>query len=171
MQTGNIRLLPHTPEHLRALLEGSELYEHQFGIKVAGGVRDFLTGPEVSADFLARLRSSPQPDPWRDGFGIVHLADHIMIGFCSFTGPPDENEMVEIAYGIAPAYQGRGYASESAQALIAWALGTGRVRTIRAHTLPEHNASTRVLSKCGFTLMGEVIHPEDGAVWRWEMQS
>ena len=38
-----------------------------------------------------------------------------------------------------------------------------------ANTLPQHNASTRVLLKCGFTLIGEVTHSEDGIVWRWEM--
>jgi RimJ/RimL family protein N-acetyltransferase len=30
------------------------------------------------------------------------------------------------------------------------------------------NASARVLAKCGFRRVGEVIDPEDGLVWRWE---
>jgi RimJ/RimL family protein N-acetyltransferase len=87
-----------------------------------------------------------------------------------FTGPPSADEMVEIAYGIAPGYQNRGHAREAAQELIVYAFASGRVRTIRAHTLPQHNASTRVLTRCGFTLIGEVTHPEDGIVWRWEME-
>jgi RimJ/RimL family protein N-acetyltransferase len=78
--------------------------------------------------------------------------------------------VVEIAYGVAPGYQGRGYATEAAEALVAYALGSGRVRTVRAHTLPKANPSTRVLEKCGFKCLGEVIDPEDGAVWRWEKQ-
>lgn len=168
MPEGRISLVLHTPEHLRALLEGSEVYERRFHMKVAAGVRDFLIGPEVSADFLARLKSNPQPDPWKDGFGVLHTAEDTIIGFASFTGPPTPDGMVEIAYGIAPGYQGRGYATEAAQALIAYASATGKVRTICAHTLPEHNASTKVLQKCGFTFFGEIEHPEDGAVWRWE---
>ena len=170
MQTRNISLLPHTPGHVRALLEGPDVYERRFNIKVADGVRDFLAGPEVSADFLARLNSATAADPWKDGFAVVHVADNRIIGLCGFPGPPDTDEMVEIAYGIAPGYRGRGYASEAAQALIAYAVASGQVHTIRAHTLPQHNASTRVLLKCGFTLLGEVIHAEDGAVWRWERQ-
>ena len=43
-----------------------------------------------------------------------------------------------------------------------------RVKCIRAHTRPEANASTRVLAKCGFVLIGPVVDPEDGPVWRWE---
>ena len=163
-----ISLLSHTPEHLRALLAGTDVYERRFNIKVAEGVRDFLVGPEVSAEFLERLEGPAPADPWKDGFAVVHSADSIVIGFSSFTGPPGEDEMVEIAYGIAPGYQNRGHATEAAQELIAYAFASGRVRTVRAHTLPQHNASTRVLLKCGFTLIGEVIHSEDGIVWRWE---
>jgi RimJ/RimL family protein N-acetyltransferase len=76
--------------------------------------------------------------------------------------------MAEIAYGVNPEYQGKGYATEAAAALVSYALGTGQARVVRAHTLPEPNASTRVLSKCGFRQVGEVIDPEDGLVWRWE---
>ena len=39
---------------------------------------------------------------------------------------------------------------------------------VRAHTFLEANASTRVLTKCGFRSVGEVFDPEDGLVWTWE---
>lgn len=164
-----ISLLSQTPDHFRALLEGADVYERRFGIRVAEGVRDFLAGPEVSAEFLERLNSPAAPDPWKDGFAVVHVGDETVIGQCSFTGPPDAEDTVEIAYGIAPGYQNRGYATEAARKLIAVADASGRVRTIKAHTLPQHNASTRVLLKCGFTFTGEVEHPEDGTVWRWDL--
>ena len=163
-----ITLLPQTPEHLRVLLEGIDCYQQRFELTVAEGVRDFLTGPEVSTEFLARLKHSAPPDPWKDGFAILHNGDKTVIGLCGFTGPPGSDGAVEIAYGIAPSYQNRGLAGEAARELIAYAMSTGQVRTIRAHTLPENNASTRVLAKCGFTRIGAVTHPEDGVVWRWE---
>jgi len=165
-----ISLLPHSPEHFRALLEGARVYEHRFGIRVAEGLRDFVAGREVSAEFLERLNRPVAADPWKDGFAVVHVADQTVIGLCSFTGPPGADGIVEIAYGIAPGYQNRGHATEAAQELIAYATASGRVRIIRAHTLPQPNASTRVLKKCGFTLFGEVTHSEDGVVWRWELQ-
>lgn len=71
-------------------------------------------------------------------------------------------------YGIVPSFQGVGYATEAAEALVAFAFRDDRVSTVRAHTLPEANASTRVLAKCGFAFTGEVVDPEDGPVWRWE---
>src|ERR1051325_12083180 len=133
METSRLNLLVQTPERLRVLREGSDAYERQFGIKVVEGVRDFLIGSEVSAEFLARLNSSDPPDPWKDGFAVVHNGDNALIGFCSFTGPPDTDKAVEIAYGIAPGYQARGYATEAARALVAYAFASGRVLTIRPH--------------------------------------
>ena len=76
--------------------------------------------------------------------------------------------MVEIAYGVVLDHQGKGYATEAAEALTAFAFSSGKVCVVRAHTRPERNASTRVLTKCGFLHIGEVMDPEDGLVWRWE---
>jgi len=69
--------------------------------------------------------------------------------------------MVEIAYGVVPSCEGRGYATEAARARIHFATGDPRVKRIRAHTRPEANASTRVLAKCGFVYVGPVVDPED----------
>lgn len=123
---------------------------------------------QVSPDWLARLHASGPADPWTHGFRIVERSSGRVIGSCGFKGPPGEAGTVEIAYGVDPAHQGRGYATEAAHALAAYAFRSNRVRLVRAHTLPGPNASTRVLSKCGFRCVGEVIDPEDGLVWRWE---
>ncbi len=123
---------------------------------------------QLAADWLARLRDSGPQDPWIHGFSMVQRDTGIGVGSCGFKGPPAEDGAVEIAYGVAPDHQGKGYASEAAAALVTFAFGHAEVRVVRAHTLPETNASTRVLTKCGFRHVGEVIDPEDGLVWRWE---
>ena len=77
MQSGNVRLLAHSTDHLRALREDSEVYQTQFGMRITeGGVKEFLGGPEVSESFLARLRDSSTADLWRDGFGVIHAAEN-----------------------------------------------------------------------------------------------
>jgi [ribosomal protein S5]-alanine N-acetyltransferase len=101
------------------------------------------------------------------GFSMVDRDDGRVIGSCGYKGPPGADGVVEIAYGVDPAHRGRGYATEAARALVAFAFGSGSVRLVLAHTLPEPNASTAVLRKCGFTWVGEVVDPEDGLVWRW----
>lgn len=168
IETVHLRLLPYSPEHLLALLDSPQRFEEQIGLRAADGLRDFLVSDEVGPAWLTRLRASPAADPWVHGFAVVHQESCAVIGHAGFKGPPDEDGMVEIGYGIVPGYQGRGYATEAAAAVVAFAFGTGRVRLVRAHTLPTPNASTRVLAKCGFERSGEVVDPEDGLVWRWE---
>jgi len=124
---------------------------------------------QVSADWLARFHASTTTDPWVHGFRMVHRDSGAVVGTCAFKGPPTEG-MVEIAYGVEPEEQGKGFATEAARALVAYALTFGEVRLVSAHTLPESNASTRVLEKCGFRRIGEVIDPEDGRVWRFERE-
>jgi RimJ/RimL family protein N-acetyltransferase len=91
----------------------------------------------------------------------------LVVGTCAFKGPPDSEGAVEVAYGVEPSYQGRGYAKEATAALVEFALHSG-ARVVRAHTRPGHVASTRVLAASGFERVGDVLDPEDGLVWRWE---
>jgi RimJ/RimL family protein N-acetyltransferase len=151
IQTKSLKLIPMTLEEVRAMVEAMNPSEKA----------------ELSADWLARLHASTSADPWTHGFSLVHRDSDIVVGKGGFKGPPADG-VAEIAYGVVPDFQGKGYATEAAQALVAWAFSSGQVRVVRAHTLAEANASARVLTKCGFRLIGEVIDPEDGLVWRWE---
>ncbi len=125
---------------------------------------------QLSPEWLALLEAATEADPWVLGFRVVRRSDETVVGTCGFKGPPSAEGVVEIAYSVEPDQQGNGYATEAASAAAAWAFQNEAVRLVRAHTLPETNASTRVLSKCGFTHTGEVIDPDDGPVWRWEKE-
>src|SRR5262249_44059159 len=102
------------------------------------------------------------------GFAVVHRVSAAVIGSCGYKCPPDPGGVVEISYGTDSDYRGKGYATEAARALVTYAFGDSRVRVVRAHTIEKANASTRVLTKCGFRYMGGVTAPEDGWVWRGE---
>jgi RimJ/RimL family protein N-acetyltransferase len=152
LRTKNLKLVPQSVEGVLAMVEAMIPSEKA----------------ELSADWLARIHSPTPPDPWTLGFSMVHLNSDAVVGKCGFKGPPAADGVVEIAYGVFPEYQGKGYATEAARFLTDYAFSSGKVRVVRAHTRPEPNASTRVLTKCGFRRIGEVIDPEDGLVWRWE---
>jgi RimJ/RimL family protein N-acetyltransferase len=169
IETDHLRLVPHTGDQLLALIEQPDRYTQLSGFTPATGLREFFVSDEVSETFLTSLRTRHESDPWRLGFAVVDPGSGSVIGSGGFKGPPDSAGMVEIAYGIVPEFQGRGYATEVARALVTYAIESGLVRTVRAHTLPTPNASTKVLRKCGFAFTGEVIEPDDGLVWRWEL--
>jgi len=101
--------------------------------------------------------------PW-----IWYLAidDGACVGTCAFKTPPSDDR-VEIAYHTFPPHEGQGIATRMAQRLVAMARDEAPGITVIAQTLREENASTRILTKLGFELQGEVEHPEDGLVWEW----
>lgn len=168
IETARLTLVPCFPAHILTLIEAPERFEAVAGSPAAAGLREMFTSAGVSPDWLAGLHASSDPDPWRHGFFLIHAGARTVIGTAGFKGPPDTAGVVEIAYGVAPSFEGQGYATEAAAALVAFAFDAPLVRLVRAHTLPEANASTRVLSKCGFQHTSTVVDPDDGPVWRWE---
>jgi len=168
IQTPHLRLVPYTPRHLLALIEGAEEFTRSFGWPPAPGVREFLVSDEVSPEYVEELRAAEGADVWIHGFAVLHWDSQTVIGNTMFKGPPDAEGVVEIAYAIVEGFEGRGYATEAAAAFTRFAYENGQVRLVCAHTLPAANASTRVLEKCGFRFAGEVEDPDDGRVWRWE---
>ena len=152
IETARLQLIPNSPDEVRAQIE-----------KMDAQVRK-----ELSQDWLARVAAATAVDPWVLGFTLVHRSTGDVIGTCGFKAPPDADGMVEIAYGVSPEHQNNGYATEAAAALVSFAFGREQVRVVRAHTMSDANASTRVLARCGFRSVGRVVDPEDGLVWRWE---
>jgi [ribosomal protein S5]-alanine N-acetyltransferase len=168
IETARLILRPHTPQQIVALMDSPEEFAVHSEFAAAPGLREFFVSGEVSPQWVAVLRTLTDPDPWTLGFGVVDREARAIIGSAAFKGPPDAEGVVEVAYGIVPSFQGRGYAAEATEALMDFARADSRVTRVRAHTMPTPNASTRVLTKCGFTHLGEIVDPEDGLVWRWE---
>ena len=121
----------------------------------------------VGQQTVALLERTGATIPWT-GYLAVDRTREIIIGTCAFTAPPDSDGVVEVAYFTFPPFEGRGYASAMAAGLVERAEQATEVSRVRAHTLPEQNASTRILEKLGFERIGEVMDPEAGPVWRWD---
>jgi len=169
LETARLKLIPAAPAHILTLIEDPERFEQRASFPASRGLREMFVSGEVSPDWLAALRDSQEPDPWRYGFFLVHRDTSAAIGAAGFKGPPDTTTgMVEIAYGIVPSFERQGYATEAAAALVVFAFEVPSVTLIRAHTLPTSKASQRVLIKCGFHHVANVDDPDDGAVSRWE---
>jgi RimJ/RimL family protein N-acetyltransferase len=104
-------------------------------------------------------------------FGVYQVLLHEtgeVIGGVGFIHPP-ESGAVEVGYGLAESARGRGLASEALRAAAAWAAEHG-VTTLVAMTATDNHASQRVVERAGFTRLPEqVVDPEDGPLWRWEL--
>jgi len=125
---------------------------------------------EVVSQTLALLEKAPRAPEW-GGFLAADQEKGTVIGTCGFTHGPEGDGSVEIAYFTFPQFESRGYATAMARELLRRALESGAVREVIAHTLPERNASTRILEKIGLHMVGEADDDEAGRVWRWSYRS
>lgn len=129
-------------------------------------IEDFLLPMlRQSLDFHRRIGSVP---PWQS-YLAVESPTKLLVGICSFKGNPTEAGEVEISYGTVPGFEGRGCATGMARGLMEIAFRSPAIRRVIAYTMPERNASGRVLQKVGMVNVGEVMDPEDGKIWRWEI--
>ena len=151
---------------LRAIATGGDALAELSGLLVA----DALV-PDVDRsafDFFAGLVEQGLL-PARCGSMLVqrHGTGEI-IGSAGFTGAPSAGA-VEIGYSIAPAFRSQGFAREAAARLVEQAFMDTRVNRVLAHTLAVENASVAILRRLGFIFVCDVTHPDDGALWRWEL--
>ena len=125
--------------------------------------------PQVAAEIVGATtqlyRAVGYQPPW---VGYLAIEHGTCVGTCGFKSPP-QNNRVEIAYFTFPEYESRGVATRMAAELIRLALDKMPAVIITAQTLPEENASTSVLKKLRFRLVGALEHPEDGRVWEWQL--
>ena len=75
-------------------------------------------------------------------------------GSGGYFGPADPSGTVEIGYSVLPEWQRQGYASEIVSILVSHAFTFDKVTKVIAHTSSENEASTRVLTSCGFVNTG-----------------
>jgi [ribosomal protein S5]-alanine N-acetyltransferase len=157
-----IRLLPITSALAEAIArdDGDSFNEGRFRFgEIAPLAKQVVDGA---------LAMPAAPSPWGSYFTVADGTNQV-IGTCAFKSAPNGEGLVEIAYYTFPGFEGRGYATAMAAALLEIAGQEKDVPNVIAHTLPERNASARLLERLGFRFAGDVIDPEDGPVWRWEM--
>ncbi len=104
-------------------------------------------------------------EPWV-GYVAVDLGHGV--GGGAFVGAP-QNNCVEIAYFTLKENEGRGYATRTVAALIEIARRHTPQIVLKAFTLQQHNASTRVLQRHGFQFFGDAHDRDAGAVWEWRL--
>ena len=119
---------------------------------------------EATVELYRKVGYGP---PW---LGYLAFEDGACVGTCGFKSSP-QNNRVEIAYFTFPEHESRGIATQMASELVRLALDQMPAVTVAAQTLPAESASTSVLKRLRFHLVGSVEHPEDGLVWEWQLRN
>ena len=81
-------------------------------------------------------------------WAIIENFSSQMIGYCGLRYL-DELDEVELLYGLAEAYWGKGITTQAAKAAIAYGFNVANLARIIAMALPDNFASIRVMEKAG----------------------
>jgi len=82
---------------------------------------------------------------------LIRKADRAVIGSADFKDVPNEDNEVEIGYGLGKAFEHNGYMTEAVQAMCDWALAQDKVSHVIAETDIDSSQSQSILKCCGFT--------------------
>jgi RimJ/RimL family protein N-acetyltransferase len=115
------------------------------------------------AEFLSNFDFREQRPPW---CSYAVYSNDELAGLAGFRGPPDKDGWVEAAYVVFVPLRGQGIATAAAKQLMEIAATEG-ASGLYGLTLPQKNASTRILEKLGFEFAGETTDEDAGPVWRW----
>jgi [ribosomal protein S5]-alanine N-acetyltransferase len=159
-----LKLIPVSDEIKRDIINSKEAFSQKYEIILPDNWPKFPEAFEI--DEKAQNNIAPFC-----GYLFIEAKTNRLIGNGGMVGPPDENGIVEIGYEIAPFYQGQGFATEAAQAMIEIALDAG-AKSVIAHTEAFANASNAVLKKLGMKFAKELNAEEPiGKVWQWRLET
>ncbi|MCH4825254.1 GNAT family N-acetyltransferase [Planococcus halocryophilus] len=159
IQTERLTLVTFTIDMMEAAITNSLELAKISAFKVADGYPSELY-KEIIPYKLKRYSLYPKEVEW-EGI-IIHKADHTIIGDMGFRPKEEAEEQLELGYSIVPSYQGFGYATEMALAMVKWGLEQRGVKNIVASCDTSNIASIRVLQKAGLI---EIEEKNDKKYW------
>lgn len=156
MESDRLRLIPLSAAQLEFLLGRPDQLEAALALAIS---RPVASPPVVRHAIRLKqhriIRSTQDDFPWHTYWLTVLKAECFGAGLIGFKGVPDQHGEVEIGYGIDPGFRRKGYTTEAASTLIAWALNQPSCFAVTAWSDKDNRASARVLEKVGMTLSKE----------------
>lgn len=112
------------------------------------------------------------------GFGrfiVVSKKEKQPIGFVSLKYLSAEDKIPDLGFALLQQFCGKGFATEAAQALIAYARNELKLQSLQALNNPENQAGSHVLEKLGFVRVGtielEYLGRNYGTAVRWVLEN
>ncbi len=150
--TGRLKLVPCSVEMLQSLIDDAIDLSELMGVQIP---KDWPAEElkEVAPYFIKLLSELPDM-AGRLCWFIIEKEQDIVIGSIGFKAMPDKNGVVEIGFGIDPAFRQKGYATEAVRGLTGWALSQNDIQKIIAECELDNKPSVKVLEKAGMQRIG-----------------
>lgn len=150
--TDRLKIITFEVQMIKALLEGPEQLEKLIPYQVPAEYP-----MDVYKQFfpykIERFSGYPEENIW-EGL-IINRENQTVIGDIGYKGGPDEKGEINLGYSVLPRFQGQGFATEAAAAMVEWGLAQPGVKKVTATCSPENTASIRVLQKAGLKQLRE----------------
>jgi RimJ/RimL family protein N-acetyltransferase len=151
------RSRPHDAEAISAYRSDPDVHVHQGWSK---------TDPDhVRGEIEEMLQRAPgEPGGWVQ-FSIETRDAGELIGDVGLRPADDEPGVILAGYTVAPAQQGRGYATEAVGAMVDYALHTLGADVVRAYADAGNAASVRVAEKVGLLVVDRFEGSDGDGTW------
>ena len=151
------RSLPEDAETISAYRSDPAVHMHQ------GWERTDPEGVRAEIEEMSS-RAPGEPGGWVQ-LSVLARAGGVLVGDVGSSPADGEPGVIKVGYTIAPAFQGRGYATEAVAALVRYALETLGAEVVRIYASAENTPSIRVAEKVGMHLVERMEHRYGGGVW------
>lgn len=139
----------------------AEDYEDYCEIFMQSEVSKWLgSGKELTREDVKKMMDAFEKLWEKNGYGVwavITKNDNKLIGHCGFLPIANSSE-IELLYAYSQKYWGYGYASEAAEAAIAYAKKTYMWSSLVALAYNDNKSSINVLNKLGFKYVEDQKH-------------
>jgi RimJ/RimL family protein N-acetyltransferase len=153
VESDQLRLVRMSVDQAAALVEGGPI-----GLPYGPGWPHADTFDGVR---MAVSAGDPAALPWLVLWRETATDEEVVVGDVGCKGSPTTEGEIEIGYGLAAPYRGRGIGTRVVRAYVEWLRTQPDVAVITAETELGNLASRRLLERLGFTLASD----ENSAAW------
>ncbi|MTI01110.1 GNAT family N-acetyltransferase [Roseibium sp. RKSG952] len=156
------------PESPRLIFRAPTTADSRFILKLMNqpDYHEFIgdRGVRTLSDAEVYVREKLAPPFMKKGFGLWLVIDPVIgdpIGFCGLVDR-EHLDCPDLGYALLDEYQGKGYATEAARAVLSFSQTQLGMTRLLAVTSPHNAKSASVLTKAGFTFSGNTAFPPNG---------
>jgi len=139
----------------------------ELGLKISQSLFNEETKEAIDNDLLPNLSDPTKDSRFYTMWIIIEKFENTIIGGICFHGEPDENEMLEVGYGIDTNYCNKGYATEAIGGLINWLKVNNGANALLAETERTNYSSIKVLQKNGF----KIYNQDDNLIFKLNLKN
>lgn len=149
IETERLELIALTPDELKLWISDIPSLEKKLNCSYKGEPIDGFFLDILKKQYEITIKD-PDNYVYHSFFFLIRKTDRVVVGSADFKDLPNENQEIEIGYGLGKEFEHNGYMTEAVKGMCAWALKQDSVKHIIAETYTDNIPSQNILKRCGF---------------------